>query len=537
MIAEKEQKLRNIVEIAYNTLEAINDNSTLSDTEKKQQAKNFIKTMRYNSDDYLWINDLKPAMVMHPIKPEMDGKDLSNYQDSNGKLLFVEFVKVCQAKSEGMVDYLWPKPGFEKPVPKFSYVKLFKPWGWIIGTGIYVEDIDAVIASKNQAIEHSIFRQSLFLVVAIVMTLIIAAAIAGLIVKRAVDYIKKCVEFSEKLSSGDLTQQIEVKVNDEIGVLIRSLNVMVKKIKENRDELIESRKTVDLKVRVQSEILAMIGDSSEKVAARANKSEDSCVYLTENLTNQFELLSEINKMMSDIDIRSAHSADKAREATNITVQAGEMAEAGNGKMRTMLTAMDEISSSSQEISKILDVLQDISDQVNLLALNATIEAARAGEAGRGFAVVANEVKDLALRSSKAVKETSELLEKSARNVDNGGKIAQETSLSLEQILDRIADVTKIAGEISNGSTIQAESITQVKKMLDDANHEVQQMRNAAESTSENAGELSQHSNELVTQLNLKLKETEKNFGAVEIQQNSRDDSQLWSEKRTAPIAG
>ncbi|MEZ4550885.1 MAG: methyl-accepting chemotaxis protein [Desulfobacterales bacterium] len=199
-------------------------------------------------------------------------------------------------------------------------------------------------------------------------------------------------------------------------------------------------------------------------------------------------------------------------------------------MNTMLSAMDEISTSSQEILKILDVLQDISDQTNLLALNATIEAARAGEAGKGFAVVAHEVKDLALRSSQAVKETAELLEKSARNVDNGGKIARETSQALEQIMHRIADVTEIAKEISNGASDQVQSISLVKEMLDDANHEIQEMKSTAEKTSKHADDLSQQSNQLVTQLNLKLKETEEKYGTTEILQNSSNDIHLWSEK-------
>ncbi len=341
--------------------------------------------------------------------------------------------------------------------------------------------------------------------------------------------MQEIATFSSNIAQGDFSGELKVKEKDEIGKLKMALNAMARKIKESRKELIESRKAVDLKVRVQIEILDMIGDSSEEIAGLANSSKDSCSYLTGNLAEQSRLVATISEMMSDVDSQSSYAADKASDASKITTNAREMAESGNTKMKTMLEAMSEISRSSNEILKILDVLQDISDQTNLLALNATIEAARAGDAGKGFAVVAHEVKDLALRSSEAVKETSDLLEKSALSVKNGGEIADETSQALGQIMNRVADVTEIAGEISQGATNQVQSITQVKQMLDNVNSQVQDMKAAAERTYQDAGELSNQSDQLVTQFNLKLRESEEKYGTVEVTAESDIDPAMWSE--------
>ncbi|ROQ90171.1 cache domain-containing protein [Desulfosoma caldarium] len=146
LMEEKRIATKHIVEVAYSVLEKyakMAQQGIIAEDAAKEQALDQIRTMRYRENDYFWINDLKPVMVMHPIKPELDGKDLADFKDPNGKHLFVEFVKVCREKGAGFVDYLWPKPGMEKPVPKVSYVKLFQPWGWIVGSGIYVDDVRA----------------------------------------------------------------------------------------------------------------------------------------------------------------------------------------------------------------------------------------------------------------------------------------------------------------------------------------------------------------------------------------------------------
>ena len=146
MLEDREAKVRNLVEATQALVAHFHAESLagrLSDAEARKAAADAVRAMRYDEVEYFWINDLDDLMVMHPIKPELDGKKLDQLKDKNGKLLFVEFNSVVRNQGAGFVDYLWPKPGHEDGVPKISYVMGFKPWGWVIGSGIYIDDVDA----------------------------------------------------------------------------------------------------------------------------------------------------------------------------------------------------------------------------------------------------------------------------------------------------------------------------------------------------------------------------------------------------------
>ena len=148
--ADKKESLRAVTGVAFSLMaeyEGRVKSGELTAVEAQQQAVLRIKNLRYEGQEYFWINDLAPKMVMHPFKPELDGTDLTGYKDPNGKHLFVEFVKTCRAAGEGFVDYMWPKPGESKPVAKISYVKAFEPWGWVVGSGLYVDDLEKELAS------------------------------------------------------------------------------------------------------------------------------------------------------------------------------------------------------------------------------------------------------------------------------------------------------------------------------------------------------------------------------------------------------
>ncbi len=141
---DKRADLKSVTEVAFSLMEVYENrvkSGELTLKDAKKMAALQIKGLRYNGQEYFWINDFGPTMIMHPFKPELDGKDLRDFADPKGKHLFVEFAKVCKEKKEGFVDYMWPKPGESKPVPKISYVRVFDPWGWIIGSGVYTDDI------------------------------------------------------------------------------------------------------------------------------------------------------------------------------------------------------------------------------------------------------------------------------------------------------------------------------------------------------------------------------------------------------------
>lgn len=125
---------------------------TMTTAQAQAAAKVAIRNERYQNGNYIWINDLQPVMIMHPTNPALDGKDLSDYRDPNGIALFVDAVRICRERGEGLIRYMWPKPGHAKPAPKISYVKLYAPWGWIVGTGIYVDDTEAMVDRARNSV-------------------------------------------------------------------------------------------------------------------------------------------------------------------------------------------------------------------------------------------------------------------------------------------------------------------------------------------------------------------------------------------------
>ncbi len=150
---DKEEKIRQVVETAWGVLDYYGkqvDAGALTNAQGRHNALEALRGMRYGGGEYFFIADMTPRMVMHPVNPALDGQDLSDYQDPNGFRLFVAMARVCREKGGGLVRYLWPKPGNTLPVEKFSYVKLYGPWGWFVGSGVYVGDVEEQIAALTK---------------------------------------------------------------------------------------------------------------------------------------------------------------------------------------------------------------------------------------------------------------------------------------------------------------------------------------------------------------------------------------------------
>jgi methyl-accepting chemotaxis protein len=218
MLEEREIKTRQVVESAYGVLEhfhVLQQAGKLGENEAQQAAMKTIEALRYDKVEYFWINDLQARMVMHPIKPELDGKDLSTMKDPTGKAIFVEFAEVAKRSGAGFVSYLWPKPGAAKPVPKISYVKKFGPWGWVIGSGVYIDDIDAA------------FYANAIKIAAIILILSVALGLFIFRVARAITVpLGEGVKVASKIATGDLSSQIFVTSTDETGKLLEAMRTM-----------------------------------------------------------------------------------------------------------------------------------------------------------------------------------------------------------------------------------------------------------------------------------------------------------------------
>jgi methyl-accepting chemotaxis protein len=232
-----------------------------------------------------------------------------------------------------------------------------------------------------------------------------------------------------------------------------------------------------------------ITSSSQQVAVAAQD-------LSQGASEQAATIEEISAQMAQITGQTQQNAENAMQANQLALAAREGATAGDSRMNEMLTAMRDIEQSSTSISKIIKVIDEIAFQTNLLALNAAVEAARAGVHGKGFAVVAEEVRNLAARSARAAKETTEMIEGSIVKVSLGTQIARETANALSAIVSDVGKVTSLVAEIAAASSEQAEGINQINLGLDQVNQVTQRNTATAEESAASAEEMSGQMGEL-----------------------------------------
>ncbi|MFQ5652832.1 MAG: methyl-accepting chemotaxis protein [bacterium] len=290
-------------------------------------------------------------------------------------------------------------------------------------------------------------------------------------IENLLEPVNEAVRCLEKLAGGDLTLRVNGDYKGDHETMKKALN-----------------KTVDS----LNEILGQVAVTVEKVAAGTGELSSASRMLSDGATKQASSLEEITASMNEVSAQTKQNAENATRANKLSAVAKNQADEGNKQMTKMLAAMKDIKKSSDEISKIIKAIDEIAFQTNLLALNAAVEAARAGVHGKGFAVVAEEVRNLAQRSAKAAQETTELIEASMTNVEAGSKLANVTAKSFEEIVQAIATVTDLVGEIASSSTEQSQSITQMDSGLT-------QIDNVTQANTANAEESAASSDELAGQ--------------------------------------
>jgi methyl-accepting chemotaxis protein len=467
---------------------------TLTKEEAQKRAAERIGSMRYDGSNYLWINDLGPKMVMHPIKPELNGKDLSENKDPNGKALFVEMAKVCRERGKGFVEYVWSKPGSSEPVPKISYVELYEPWGWVVGTGIYVDDVTAHVRQIQIGIGVALLG---ILALSILLAWLVSRTITGPI-KAVVDTIRDIAQ-----GEGDLTRRLPIHSTNEIGELSEWFNTFIGKLHT---------------------IIGQVSGSSLQLASSALQLQQTSKQMTDSIA-QLSLQStslatageEMSATSGDIANNCHHAAGNAGGATQKATQGaavvGQSIAVMNSiaeRVQNAATTVDALGIRSEQIGAIIGTIEDIADQTNLLALNAAIEAARAGEQGRGFAVVADEVRALAERTTRATKEIGEMIkaiqketkdavtsmEQSVTQVEQGTSHAADSGRSLQEILDIINDVTEQISQIATAAEEQTATTREISSNVMNLNDLAQQNHHALHETAIAANDVSRQAEEL-----------------------------------------
>ena len=432
LMDEKLRLTRNVVEQSIKIADGYQQQvkaGTLPLAEAQAKAGTEIKALRYDGKEYVWVNDMHPNVVLHPIRPELEGKDVSDYKDPNGLRLFVAFVEMVKKDGAGYVDYLWPKPGATEPEPKRSYVKGFAPWGWVMGSGVYVDEVQAVARKEAVIAISSVALLAIFCMVGI-----------ELLVRRLQARLNQASRVMEAVASGDLSHSVDAGEQDEVGRLLTQVSGMQTRLAQLVRQI---RASTDSISTASSEIAVGNQDLSARTEQTASNLQQ-CASSMEELTGTVK-----------------QSADSARQANQLASSAAEVAARGGAVVSQVVSTMDDINSSSKKIADIIGVIDGIAFQTNILALNAAVEAARAGEQGRGFAVVAGEVRNLAQRSAQAAKEIKGLIGASVEKVESGSKLVADAGKTMQEIVGSVQRVTDIIGEITAAASEQSDGIGQV----------------------------------------------------------------------------
>ena len=355
----------------------------------------------------------------------------------------------------------------------------------------------------------------------IVLSLTVALLFSGRISRMISHPIRRLCDYAEALSVGDITshQNDEKSMRlrereDELGKLGRAFDKLSGTIETRAQEtraIADGDLTVSIKVYSENDMLGnalrdmvaswaglagAIITTAGQVDAGAKLVSDSSGSLSQGATEQASAIEELTASLLEVTAHTGENAENARTTSDLTQEIKGQAEAGNGQMEQMLRAMDEINLSSDNIGKIIKVIEDIAFQTNILALNAAVEAARAGDQGRGFAVVAQEVRNLAGQSAKAASETSALIENSMQKVGDGTKIAKKTAVALQQIVDGIAKTTGLVSSIADASGEQAAALQQINQGVEQISTVVQNTAASAEESAAASEELSMQAEEL-----------------------------------------
>lgn len=446
-----------------------------SEEEAKHDASEIIRAMRYRDDQsgYFWIDDTDYILVMHPILVDNEGQNRYTLEDQDGVMIIQEIMKVCQSPEKGGFNrFYFTKADGVTVAPKIAYSELFEPWGWVVSTGNYIDDMDAEKVTMQSYLDGENRKMIVWTVAAFLLALVISIAAAWICGRAMVAPLKKIQQFALRLAEGNLTTDTDVKSKTEIGQTADSLRMAQSNMRELLVNITDVSQSVNTVLNQFDTIFSNMKESITQVSLAAES-------IAENVTTQAastdDASKEVNVMADRIrqtDMEIEKLDQNAKDMTQISEQSVNTLKQlieNNDRTRKSISDMAEQTKytheSAQQIHMATNLINEISDQTALLALNASIEAARAGEAGKGFAVVADEIGKLASQSAQSVAEIDKIVEELQKNatksVEAMKDINESADLQVGSLIETQEVFSKLHEELANclKSVKQIDTIT------------------------------------------------------------------------------
>ncbi len=492
-----DKMLKDQVDIVTNELDGIVnqiDAGVITEDEGKLIAADIIRNAVYgeNNAGYFWADDLEGNNIVL-LGGDSEGTNRLDLQDIDDKYIIQEFIS--QAKNGGgYVDYKFRRPSGTEPIPKRGYSKLYEPFGWVIGTGNYVDDIDHYIA--DQRIENEqVITQNMLIIVGVAILMLVLGVVGATLysisltrpIRRINDQLKEVSElnFAENANMVQLTKR-----KDEIGSMAQSVQHLSMELMQVIQEIQRFTRTLNKHVSDMTEISSMTKENSDAVvnaidefaqgaqeqAGDAQESVYSLEALNEHIDTSNQLAEEVmafsEKVKSQQEVGETSVTELVQEFTNTL-----------DVIKKLNSDIDNLNEHSNNINEIIVVIEGIAGQTNLLALNASIEAARAGEAGKGFAVVASEIRSLAEQTTQSTKEINDIIRLVTESVDASKANMDYSNTSIQQAFEKMQDVRETFNETSNLTRQSGAKMKDVKTSFTSINQSKEMALHAIQSIS------------------------------------------------------